>query len=101
MLFGRARRASLKRGRLDASALGGSLLIVAAVLALCLISVGSLSAARPTAKIACTRDVAAVVGGKHECLGSGEYCATRYEREYERYGFVCSTHYRPPRLRRE
>lgn len=57
--------------------------------------------AQPVARIACSRDVPAVIGGKHECLGPGEYCATRYERQYERYGFVCSTRYDPPRLRRK
>jgi hypothetical protein len=59
------------------------------------------STAQPIAKAACTRDVPAIIGGKHKCLGVGEYCATRYERQYERYGFVCSTRYRPPRLRRK
>jgi len=58
------------------------------------------SGAQPTAHIACTRDVPAVIGGRHECLGAGEYCATRYERQYERYGFECSSRYNPPRLRR-
>jgi hypothetical protein len=55
-------------------------------------------AAQPRAHVACTRDVPATIGGKHKCLGAGEYCATRYERQYERYGFQCSTRYRPPRL---
>jgi hypothetical protein len=59
------------------------------------------SAAGPTARAACSRDVPATIGGAHKCLGPGEYCATRYERQYERYGFVCSTRYRPPRLRRK
>jgi hypothetical protein len=54
-----------------------------------------------TAHIACTHDVSATIGGHHKCLGAGEYCATRYERQYERYGFVCSTRYRPPRLVRK
>ncbi len=58
------------------------------------------AAARPIASIACSRDVPATIGGAHKCLGAGEYCATRYERQYERYGFVCSTRYDPPRLRR-
>jgi hypothetical protein len=56
--------------------------------------------AQPAARIACSRDTPAIIGGAHKCLGSGEYCATRYERQYERYGFVCSTRYSPPRLRR-
>jgi hypothetical protein len=58
------------------------------------------SGAQPRARIACTRDVPAVIGGRHKCLGAGEYCATRYERQYERYGFECSSRYDPPRLRR-
>jgi hypothetical protein len=59
------------------------------------------SSAEPVARAACTRDVSATIGGAHKCLGPGEYCATRYERQYERYGFVCSTRYNPPRLRRK
>jgi hypothetical protein len=61
---------------------------------------GTASTAQPVARAACTRDVPATIGGKHKCIGSGEYCATRYERQYERYGFECSTNYSPPRLRR-
>jgi len=61
----------------------------------------TVSTAQPVATAACTRDVPATIGGKHKCLGAGEYCATRYERQYERYGFVCSTRYNPPRLRRK
>jgi hypothetical protein len=56
--------------------------------------------AAPVARVACSRDTPAMIGGQHKCLGAGEYCATRYERQYERYGFVCSTRYDPPRLRR-
>jgi hypothetical protein len=61
---------------------------------------GGASIAEPVARVACTHDVSATIGGKHKCLGAGEYCATRYERQYERYGFECSTRYNPPRLRR-
>jgi hypothetical protein len=57
--------------------------------------------AQPVARIACTHDVPAVIAGRHKCLGAGEYCSTRYERQYEHYGFVCSTSYNPPRLRRK
>ncbi len=74
---------------------------VGATLALFFVFGGTPSTAQPVAKVACTRDVPAIIGGKHECLGAGEYCATRYERQYERYGFVCSTRYNPPRLRRK
>jgi hypothetical protein len=73
--------------------------LVAAVLAIGVAPAGS--AAEPVARMACTRDVPAVIGGAHKCLGAGEYCAARYERQYERYGFVCSTRYNPPRLRRK
>jgi hypothetical protein len=74
---------------------------VVAVLATCSIPCGATGAAQPVARAACTRDVPAIIGGSHKCLGAGEYCATRYERQYERYGFVCSTRYDPPRLRRK
>lgn len=56
--------------------------------------------AGPVARVACSRDTPAIIGGAHKCLAVGEYCATRYERQYERYGFICSTRYNPPRLRR-
>jgi hypothetical protein len=74
----------------------------AAVLATLAVAVpgASSAAAGPVASAACSRDVPATIGGAHKCLGAGEYCATRYERQYERYGFVCSTSYSPPRLRR-
>lgn len=49
----------------------------------------------------CHRGTPARIGGAQKCLQAGEYCATRYERQYERYGYECSTRYRPPRLRRE
>jgi hypothetical protein len=64
------------------------------------LAVPSATRAQPNAKAACSRDVPATIGGAHKCLGAGEYCATRYERQYERYGFVCSTRYHPPRLKR-
>jgi hypothetical protein len=56
--------------------------------------------ARALAHTACSRDTPAVIGGVHKCLGAGEYCARSEERQYERYGFICSTRYDPPRLRR-
>jgi uncharacterized membrane protein len=71
-----------------------------ASLALFLALGSTASTAQPVARAACTRDVSATIGGKHKCLGPGEYCATRYERQYERYGFECSTTYNPPRLKR-
>jgi hypothetical protein len=75
--------------------------LIAAALAATAFAIPAASSGQPTARIACSRDVPATIGGKHKCLGAGEYCATRYERQYERYGFVCSTHYNPPRLRRK
>lgn len=73
---------------------------IAATLALFFAFAATASTAQPVARVACTRDVPATIGGKHECLGAGEYCAARYERQYERYGFECSSRYDPPRLRR-
>jgi hypothetical protein len=73
---------------------------VLATLALTFALGGATGDARAVARAACTRDVPATIGGRHKCLGAGEYCATRYERQYQRYGFVCSTRYHPPRLRR-
>ena len=72
----------------------------AATLAVAALLMPAASPAQQVAYIACTRDVSATIHGEHKCLGSGEYCATRYEREYERYGFQCSRRYDPPRLRR-
>jgi hypothetical protein len=73
---------------------------IAAAFATVTLALPAVGGARPVARIACSRDVSAVIGGEHKCLGSGEYCATRYQRQYERYGFVCSTRYSPPRLKR-
>lgn len=76
--------------------------LAAAVLTTLAVAVpgASTAAAGPVASAACSRDVPATIGGAHKCLGAGEYCARRYERQYERYGFVCSTSYSPPRLKR-
>jgi hypothetical protein len=41
----------------------------------------------PKASIAC---VYGRIGGRTKCLARGEFCARRYERQYERYGFSCS-----------
>jgi hypothetical protein len=60
----------------------------------------SIAATVPLARAACSRDIPATIGGVRKCLGAGEYCARRYERQYERYGFICSTSYSPPRLKR-
>jgi hypothetical protein len=58
---------------------------------------GTASSAQPVAQ-ACTQDTPAIIGGRHKCLGVGEYCAARYERQYVRYGFECVCS--PSRLRR-
>jgi hypothetical protein len=65
------------------------------------LSIPAAGAAQPVARAACTQDVPATIEGQHKCLGPGEYCKLRAERQYERYGFVCSTRYNPPRLRRK
>jgi hypothetical protein len=31
----------------------------------------------------------AVVNGEHKCLGTGQFCARRYETIYRRHGFTC------------
>jgi hypothetical protein len=74
-------------------------LSLAAALALTALALPAAGSAAPVAYAACSRDTPATIGGQHKCLGSGEYCATRYARQYERYGFICSMHYDPPRLR--
>ncbi len=48
----------------------------------------------------CHSGTPARIGGAEKCLQAGEYCATRYERQYEHYGYECATSYHPPRLRR-
>jgi hypothetical protein len=65
------------------------------------LSIPAASTAQSVARAACTQDVSATIEGDHKCLGPGEYCKLRAERQYERYGFVCSTRYNPPRLRRK
>jgi hypothetical protein len=68
---------------------------VAAILGLALITGAPTgAAARPVASIAKTCSagyVHAVIGGREKCLRHGELCAHRYERQYRRYGFDCTT----------
>jgi hypothetical protein len=46
------------------------------------------ASARPTAHVAsCTYGR---IGGVVKCLRRGEYCARRYQRQYEHYGFICN-----------
>lgn len=74
---------------------------IASALATITLAVPAVGRAQPVARAACSRDVPVTIGGEHKCLGGGEYCAARYERQYEHYGFVCSMRYSPPRLRRK
>jgi hypothetical protein len=56
------------------------------------VAIGGGAAAIPTTALArsCPSwDVHAVIGGSQKCLGAGEFCAVRYNREYHRYGFNC------------
>lgn len=41
----------------------------------------------PTAQIACKR---ATIGGVRKCIAAGQFCARRYESDYNRYGYTCS-----------
>jgi len=75
-------------------------LLLTAIAALAIATPGGAMAHSATASKVCHRGVPAQIGGQSKCLQAGEYCATRYERQYERHGFECSTRYRPPRLRR-
>ena len=63
------------------------------------VSAGASGPAAAAAKV-CHRGTPARINGASKCLQAGEYCALAAERQYERYGYECSTRYRPPRLRR-
>ena len=73
---------------------------IAVVLAIVAAALPAGASAPSTAMAAktCSRDVHAVIGGEEKCLGPGEYCAVRYERQYVHYGFECVGS--PARLRR-
>jgi hypothetical protein len=73
---------------------------IAAAAVFVTLSFPGMGAGRPLARAACSQDTPATIGGVHKCLGAGEYCKLAYQRQYERYGFICSTRYSPPRLRR-
>jgi hypothetical protein len=47
--------------------------------------------ARPVAvlKPCSSRYKHAVIAGEHKCLGTGQFCARRYEAVYRRHGFTC------------
>ena len=72
-----------------------------ALLAAAALAAPAAAPAGPVAHVSCgSHYTSATIGGSHKCLHAGEYCARRYERQYERYGYECSTSYSPPRLRR-
>lgn len=41
----------------------------------------------PTPAYACQK---AKIGGKSKCIAAGQFCAKRYERDYNRYGYTCN-----------
>jgi hypothetical protein len=41
----------------------------------------------PQAQTACKK---ATIGGKRKCIAAGQFCARRYENDYNRYGYTCS-----------
>lgn len=56
-----------------------------AVLALALTQTALATAVAPhTAK--CTK---ATIGGRHVCLAPGQYCAHKYEHQYNQHGLTC------------
>ncbi len=72
-----------------------------ALLAAIALALPAAAPAGPLAHASCGSGFrSATIGGSHKCLHGGEYCARRYERQYERYGYECSSSYSPPRLRR-
>ena len=75
-------------------------LLLAMVTALAIAAPNGAMAHSATAAKVCHRGTPARINGESKCLQAGEYCARRYERQYEHYGYECSTRYRPPRLRR-
>ena len=65
--------------------------VAAAALAVGVPAVGTATAAHaPATPIAQAACVHAKIGGQRKCIARGQYCARRYERDYERYGFTCS-----------
>ena len=64
-----------------------ALAIAAALLGAAPLATPVADAASPTATAACKR---AKIGGQSKCIARGQYCAKRFERDYNRYGFTCS-----------
>lgn len=48
------------------------------------------SQAKPTSPVASIACKHARIGGQSKCIARGQYCARRYERDYERYGYRCT-----------
>jgi hypothetical protein len=66
-----------------------------AVLAVVASLVGAAPLATPVADASGPSAVAAAcknakIGGQSKCIGRGQFCAKRFERDYNRYGFTCS-----------
>lgn len=38
-------------------------------------------------ELACKK---ATIGGKPKCIAAGQFCAKRYEKDYNRYGYTCN-----------
>lgn len=45
------------------------------------------SAQSPVVEVSCKK---AKIGGKRKCIAAGQFCARRYERDYNKYGYTCS-----------
>lgn len=55
-----------------------------------LASLPVVSQARPTSPVASMACKHARIGGHSKCIARGQYCARRFERDYERYGYHCT-----------
>jgi len=65
-------------------------LVVLAVAGFASAHVLAAPAAQAAARKTCSPGyVHAVIGGQEKCLKAGEFCAARYEKDYEKYGFTC------------
>jgi hypothetical protein len=64
--------------------------VIAAVVALSVPAAASaMLRSQPRTSLCSAGFVSAVVGGKVKCLHAGEFCAPRYERQYEAHRFQC------------
>ena len=60
------------------------------VIALAIFVAGGQATAGSNSTNACkVGTVAAVIGGKHVCLGIGQACKAKFAKQYRRYGFAC------------